>query len=80
MESKLISMTNAEYIGIYRQYKDIVNPNYYNMWGETHTNSAHMQWYKIGLEYYETNENGKKFKVLDHKKWMHHLMLAKIAN
>jgi hypothetical protein len=57
-----------------------VNPDRSGFWGETYTNSAHMAWEKIGLEYYDTTSQGKKFKVLNQKKWQHHLMMMKLMN
>jgi hypothetical protein len=80
MKSELISMTHTEYIEVYRTYRDILNPERFSIWGTTYTNSAHMAWEKIGLEYYDTTSEGKKFKVLNQKKWQHHLMMMKLMN
>ena len=77
---KFVSINHADYIDLYRQYKDLLNPHRFNYNGTYAVNSAHFDWHKLGVEYYDTNPNGKKFKVLDYKKWMHHLMLAKISN
>lgn len=80
MAHKLVSITHAEYVDIYIQYKDIVNPPRFPLDVVTFTNSAYMDWPKIGLEYYDTTPEGKKFKILDENKWGHYFMLAKIAN
>jgi hypothetical protein len=77
-EIKFVSINHADYIDLYRQYKDLLNPHRFNYNGTYAVNSAHFDWHKLGVEYYDTNPNGKKFKLLDYKKWMHHLMLAKI--
>lgn len=82
MQSELISLTHAEYIDLYIYCKELVNPLRFALDDCTTRaiNSRYMQWHKVGLEYYETNVTGKKFKVLDYKKYMHHLMLMKISN
>ena len=74
-------MSHAEYFKLYRHYKDILNPKH-TTWEMKWIaiNSRHFDWPKIGLEYYDTTSEGKKFKVSDENKYMHHLMLMKIAN
>ena len=80
MGFKFISLTHSEYIELYSYYKDIVNNNRINYIGIIAINSACMDWHKLGLEYYETTSQGKKFWIMDNDKWMQYLMLMKIAN
>jgi hypothetical protein len=82
MQSELISLNHLEYIDLYLYCKELVNPLRFDLDDCTTRaiNSRYMQWHKVGLEYYEANITGKKFKVLDYKKYMHHLMLMKIGS
>ena len=82
MKSKFIDLTHDEYFTIYRCYKDIVNPERfgYHNHNEYAVRNEHMLWNKIGLEYYETNSKGKRFKILNNDKFMQHWMLALIKN
>jgi hypothetical protein len=73
MKSEFIALEYDEYITVYTHYKHILNP--FN----TQIRANHMKWIHLGLEYYDSLPQMKrKFKVLNRKKWMQHLMLAKI--
>ena len=75
MESKFITLEYEEYLNVYRHGKDILNPANRNCYPWS------FLWENIGLKYHESLGEGKrKFKIVDHKKWMHHWMLIKINN
>jgi len=87
MESKFITLEYKDYILVYSHYKSILNKE---NWARQSRNIALHQssraaeiaaaWENIGLEYYESlPKSQRRFKILDHNKWMQHWMLVKIA-
>jgi hypothetical protein len=74
MESKFITLEYKDYILVYSHYKSILNKE---NWARQSRNIA---WENIGLQYYESlPKSQRRFKILDHNKWMQHWMLVKIA-
>jgi hypothetical protein len=61
-------------------YKEIVNPKRFDYPEKHAVHARNMLWDKIGLEYYENNSKGIRFKILDNDKFMQHWMLALIKN
>ena len=75
MASKYITLEYHEYLNVYRYWKSILNPSdqIFPPWS--------LSWGMIGLEYYDSlPKNKRRFKILDHSKWMQHWMLVKISN
>jgi len=74
MESEFITLEFEEYLNVCSFWKEKINPYEFTAfpWG--------FSWNAIGLEYYEALPQKRKFKVLDHTKWMQHWILVKINN
>lgn len=72
MGSKYVTLEYDEYINVYRYWKEKINPSEFTCWPWA------FLWERIGLHFYDSSSTHRKFKILDHSKWMQHWTLVKI--